>query len=86
MVSAVVEVVQDVVAGGPPAAQVTTQRGAVTKALPKVTTHEVDAVVPETMVPEKSVPVRVGEPPVMQAVRTGGAATLGEDRMWTLFW
>ena len=85
MVRAVVEVVHDIAASGPDC-QVTPQRGAVTKAAPKVTTQEVDAVVPETMVPEKSVPVRVGEPPVIQAESTGGAATFGDERMCLLFW
>lgn len=71
MVRAVVLVVQDVVAGGPPAAQATRQVGAARKALLNVTTQEVEAVVPAVRVPMKSVPAMVGVPPVMQAVRTG---------------
>jgi hypothetical protein len=81
MVRAVVETVQDIATRGP-VCQVTAQFGAVTKAVPKVTTQEAEAVVPEVIVPWKSVPTRVGEPPVMQAVRTGGGPNRVVERRW----
>jgi hypothetical protein len=81
MVRAVVEVAQDIAARGP-VCQVTRQLGAVWKAVPKVTTQEVEAVVPAVMTPEKSVPTRVGEPPVIQAVRAGPGPTRLVDRRW----
>jgi hypothetical protein len=78
MVRAVVVTVQDIATRGP-VFHTTEQFGATWNGVPKVTTQEVEAVVPATMVPIKSVPVRVGEPPVTQAERTGvGARRLVE--------
>jgi hypothetical protein len=81
MVRAVVEVVQDIAASGPVCHE-TTQFGAVTKAVPKVTTQEVEAVVPAVITPERSVPVMSGEPPVEQPVRTGSSFPAVGERMW----
>ena len=72
IVKAVVEVVHDIAASGPVCHE-TTQLGAVMKGVPKVTTHEVDALLPAVITPEKSVPVMSGEPPVAQPVRTGSS-------------
>jgi len=48
--------------------------------VPKVTTQEVEAVVPAVITPEKSVPTKVGVPPVTQAVSAG--AGLPVERIW----
>jgi len=80
MVKAVVEVVQDIAASGP-VFQVTVQFGAVTKAVPKVTTQEVEAVLPWVKVPEKSVPAKLPPVPAEQAERTGSGRPVGV-RIW----
>lgn len=61
----------------------TTQVGAVTKAVPKVTTHDVVAEVPTVTVPAKSVPVMAGAVvPQVAPTTVGGAPPRTVERMW----
>jgi hypothetical protein len=73
MVRAVVEVVHDIAASGP-VFQVTTQFGAVWNGVPKVTTQEVEAVLPWVKEPWKSVREELPPVPAIQAERTGAGA------------
>ena len=81
MVRAVVETAHDIAASGPDF-QDTLQFGAVWNAVPKVTTQEVEAVVPPVMVPWKSVPTMPGVPPVAQAESAGGGTKRVVERRW----
>lgn len=61
----------------------TTQVGAVTKAVPKVTTQEVVADVPTVTVPAKSVPVIAGAVvPQVAPVTVGAGAPRTVERIW----